>query len=58
MSEIISFFAKDSISLFNASCLDKAVIEASSTDLIITSPPYNVGIEYNSSDDSNEYQMY
>ena len=27
-------------------------------DLIITSPPYNVGIEYNSNDDMGEYESY
>lgn len=29
-----------------------------SVDLIITSPPYNVGIEYNSNDDNLEYESY
>ena len=29
-----------------------------SIDIVITSPPYNVGIEYNSNDDNLEYEKY
>lgn len=44
--------------LFNHTCLDKTILQENSLDLIITSPPYNVGIEYNSNEDSNSYESY
>ena len=33
-------------------------IEPNSIDLIITSPPYNLGIDYNSTMDLMEYDAY
>ncbi len=48
----------NNITLYNDSALNQAVLESKSLDLIITSPPYNVGIEYNSSMDSNDYKEY
>lgn len=44
--------------LYNTSCLDSAAVPEGSLDLIVTSPPYNVGIEYNSNDDGNSYKDY
>lgn len=52
------FFSNENIKLYNASCLDKNILNKESVDLIITSPPYNVGINYNSNEDSNEYDEY
>jgi site-specific DNA-methyltransferase (adenine-specific) len=37
---------------------DKGLIEAESVDLTVTSPPYNVGIEYNSNEDGGTYADY
>ena len=48
----------NNITLYNDSALNQAVLESKSLDLIITSPPYNVGIEYNSNMDSNDYKEY
>ena len=48
----------NNITLHNDSALNQAVLESKSLDLIITSPPYNVGIEYNSNMDSNDYKEY
>lgn len=54
-----SYFSyKNNILLFNDSVLNKNIIKKESLDLIITSPPYNVGIEYNSHTDSNDYKDY
>ena len=53
-----NFFSYKNIQLYNASCLDKNILDKESVDLIITSPPYNVGIDYNSNEDSNEYKEY
>lgn len=37
--------------LINGDFLNKNLLDQDSVDLTITSPPYNVGIKYNSSDD-------
>lgn len=41
-----------------ASILDKNIIDDNSVDLFITSPPYNVGIEYDSIIDNDNYEIY
>ncbi len=45
------------IKLINGDFLE-VPLEESSIDLIVTSPPYNVGIEYNSHNDSISYRDY
>lgn len=57
-NEKLAFFSNKNILLYNGSCLDKNILNKESVDLIITSPPYNVGINYNSNEDSNEYEEY
>lgn len=52
------FFSHKNISLYENSALDSLLLAPQSVDLIITSPPYNVGIEYNSNDDTHEYESY
>lgn len=44
--------------LHNDFALNKKLLKPKSLDLIITSPPYNIGIEYNSNTDCNEYKEY
>ncbi len=44
--------------VLNADTLDRSILKKESIDLTITSPPYNVGIDYNSNDDSITYQDY
>lgn len=51
-------FSYKNTTLFNHTCLDKTLLQEKSLDLIVTSPPYNVGIEYNSNEDSNSYESY
>lgn len=51
-------YSYNNIALHNDSALNKAALESESLDLIITSPPYNVGIEYNSNIDSDDYKEY
>ncbi len=53
-----NFFKHEQILLLNKSCLDKNILPKESIDLIITSPPYNVGIEYNSNKDTYSYEDY
>ena len=44
--------------LINGDCLDRSVLDAESIDLTVTSPPYNVGIDYDGSDDTIPYDAY
>lgn len=46
------------IQLFQGNSLDKNLFDEEFIDLIVTSPPYNVGIEYNSNDDTISYEKY
>ena len=52
------FFAHKNVALYENSVLKTSLLAPQSVDLIITSPPYNVGIEYNSNDDTHEYESY
>lgn len=47
-----------SIILFRGDTLNEQLFDKSFIDLIVTSPPYNVGIEYNSNDDELNYEQY
>lgn len=44
--------------LINGDSLDEALLPPESADLIITSPPYNVGIDYDMTDDAIPYDAY
>ena len=46
------------IKIYNENFLNLDIIDANSIDLIITSPPYNVDIQYNSYDDKVSYEIY
>jgi len=52
------FFHMDSIWIYNADILKTKSIKENSIDLIVTSPPYNVDIKYNSHDDTISYEDY
>jgi site-specific DNA-methyltransferase (adenine-specific) len=52
------FFRHKNIVLFNEDILDNSWFDKEFIDLIVTSPPYNVGIEYNSNDDELGYEQY
>jgi len=56
MAEV--FYKTDRLTLINDDILVTNAIEASSIDLIVTSPPYNVGIQYESSKDDISYYEY
>ena len=49
---------KDGIKLYNEDFLKINVIKEKSIDLVVTSPPYDVGIEYKNSDDNLIYDDY
>ena len=48
----------DTHKLINGDTLDRDILAPESVDLIITSPPYNVGMDYDSSDDTIAYDKY
>lgn len=52
------YFQKDSIWIYNADILKISCIREGSIDLVVTSPPYNVDIKYNSYDDRMPYNDY
>jgi len=52
------FFHTDSIWIYNADILKTNSINENSIDLIVTSPPYNLDIKYNSHDDTMSYDDY
>ncbi|WP_120946306.1 DNA-methyltransferase [Helicobacter labacensis] len=52
------FFTHDQICLYNANALDPSILEKDSLDCLITSPPYNVGMDYNAHADNQSYQEY
>ncbi len=52
------FFQDKSIKIINDDVLKTKEIKPGSIDLIVTSPPYNVDIKYNSHDDKLSYRDY
>lgn len=52
------YYHEDSIRIYNDDILTLDAIENKSIDLIVTSPPYNVDIQYNSHDDTISYDDY
>jgi site-specific DNA-methyltransferase (adenine-specific) len=52
------FYHSDLISIYNTDIIKSEIIEDSSIDLIVTSPPYNLDIKYNSHDDKTSYDDY
>lgn len=52
------FFKNERLQIINDSVFDTDKVDRESIDLIITSPPYNVDIKYNSHDDQLSYDDY
>lgn len=52
------YYQNDQVTIYNDSVLTIDSIPARSVDLIVTSPPYNVSIDYNSHDDTGSYDDY
>ena len=52
------YFHANSMWIFNDNIIKTDAIEKNSIDLIVTSPPYNVDIKYNSHDDKISYEEY
>ncbi|HOK80826.1 MAG TPA: site-specific DNA-methyltransferase [bacterium] len=54
----VAYFQTESIVIINEDFLSTKKITEGSIDLIVTSPPYNVDIHYNSYDDRISYDSY
>jgi DNA modification methylase len=54
----VIYYQKNDITVLNDDILKTSVIEAGSVDLVVTSPPYNVDIQYNSHRDDVSYVEY
>lgn len=52
------YFKSSEITIYNDDFLKTEYVEKGSVDLIVTSPPYNVDIKYNSYDDRMSYSDY
>ena len=52
------YFAHDNIRIYNDDVVGITAIPPSSIDLIVTSPPYNVGIDYGAHQDGTSYPDY
>lgn len=52
------FFKNEKLEIINDDVLNTDEVEENSIDLIITSPPYNVDIRYNSHNDGLSYKEY
>jgi site-specific DNA-methyltransferase (adenine-specific) len=52
------FFNRNSIQIYNTDILKTGSIKKGSIDLIVTSPPYNLDIQYNSHNDTMDYGDY
>ena len=53
-----TFFKTEDITIYNDDLLTTTALERESIDLIVTSPPYNVDIQYESNDDDLTYAQY
>lgn len=52
------YFQEDNATILCADTLTTSIIKECSIDLIVTSPPYNLNIEYKSHDDAKPYDEY
>lgn len=52
------FYERDSLTIYQDDFLATRCLKKESIDLIVTSPPYNVDIKYNSHDDEMPYKDY
>jgi len=54
----VLYYQKDNITILNDDILKTSAIESGSVDLVVTSPPYNVDIQYDSHKDDVSYADY
>lgn len=54
----LPFFQQDKATIYHEDFVFTQRLAPDSIDLVVTSPPYNVGIEYGSHDDKTDYSHY
>jgi len=54
----VLYYQKNNITILNDDILKTSAIESGSVDLVVTSPPYNVDIQYDSHKDDVTYEEY
>ncbi len=52
------YYHNDDVAIIDDDLLKTEAVQAESIDLIVTSPPYNVDIQYNSNEDDLTYEEY
>ena len=52
------YYHRDSVWIYNDNIINTNCIDKGTVDLIVTSPPYNVDIQYNSHNDKMTYETY
>ena len=52
------FFGNEHFKIINRNVLTTKTVKENTIDLVVTSPPYNVDIDYNSNDDALSYSDY
>lgn len=57
-SETESYFNHENLKIYQQDFLKLKTLKPNTIDLIITSPPYNVNIDYNSNPDDLSYEDY
>jgi len=53
-----TYFQNEKFALIHDDVLTTSLVEDNSVDLVVTSPPYNVDIQYNSHKDDVSYMDY
>ena len=54
----VLYYQNNDITILNDDILKTTALETGSVDLVVTSPPYNVDIQYNSHKDDVSYPEY
>ncbi|MDQ7027443.1 MAG: site-specific DNA-methyltransferase [Anaerolineae bacterium] len=51
-------FSENDVTIYHDNFITSSALEHETIDLIVTSPPYNLGIDYSNHDDTDEYDDY
>ena len=59
-TQLTSYFELNGVRLYKEDCLKgmQAVLQPGSVDVVVTSPPYNIGVKYNAYEDTRPKQDY
>jgi site-specific DNA-methyltransferase (adenine-specific) len=57
-SRAVPYYADQHVRIFNSDCTKLDIIASDSIQLVVTSPPYNLGKDYGTARDNTTYQSY